>query len=60
MSPPHPGPREGLGRVGEVVIGLAADDPEKRHPLAGPGQGLPDGHRLGPGLESLQASPPLD
>ena len=60
VGSPHPGPREGLGRVGEVVVGLAADDPEERHPLARPGQGLPDGRRLGEGLEGLQASPSLD
>ena len=35
-------PGQGLGRVGEVVVGLAADGPEERHPLARPGQGLPD------------------
>ena len=60
VSPPHPGPGQGLGRVGEVVIGLAADDLEKRHPFARPGQGLADGGRLGERPERLQASAPLD
>ena len=45
VGPAHPGAGEGLGRVGKVVVGLAADRPEERHPLARPGQGLADGRR---------------
>jgi len=60
VGSPHPGSRDGLGRVGQVVVGLAADDPEKRHSLARSGQALPDGRRLSPGLEGLQASLSLD
>ena len=44
---------ERLGRVGQVVVGLAADGAEQRHTLARPGQRLADGAGIGRGLQGL-------
>jgi hypothetical protein len=60
VRPPHAGAREGVGRIGEVVIGLATDDAEQGHTLARPGQGLPDGPGVDERAEGLEASPSLD
>ena len=58
VGPADPGARQGLARVGEVVVGLAADARGGAPPPRWSGPGLPDAGRLGERPEPFQASPP--
>ncbi len=54
-----PGRGQGLGQVGQIMVGLAAEASEKRPPLRRDRQGLADTAGFGQRLERLDAGLPL-
>ena len=55
-----PGPGQGRGGIGEIVIGLSSQRLQEAPRLAGPGQGLPNGLGIGERLQAQEARPSWD